>query len=50
MGKCDICDKPLLPEDWPWLYRSIGKVCLMCKERARILLKIPECDVLDSIK
>ena len=34
-NKCEGCDKPLLKNEWPWLYRSIGKLCIKCKEVAR---------------
>jgi hypothetical protein len=39
---CECCGEKLKKREWPWSYRSIGNLCIRCKEKARILLNIKE--------
>ncbi|MFH2028642.1 MAG: hypothetical protein ABIJ08_05860 [Nanoarchaeota archaeon] len=37
--ECEGCGEILRSEEWPWLYRSFGRLCLSCKEKAKVILK-----------
>jgi hypothetical protein len=36
---CEGCGAYLQEEDWPFLYRAVGRLCNSCKSKADILLK-----------
>jgi len=36
---CEGCGAYLQEDDWPFLYRAVGKLCNSCKTKADILLK-----------
>lgn len=38
METCDSCGRILGQEDWPFVYRSFGKLCSNCKLKAAFVL------------